>query len=70
MTTMVFHRSGETGDTFVADFTVAVNGGQLKSGAPARSERVEKYNRLLEIEEEIGQENERLNHFPNRLDFD
>ena len=44
---MISHRSGETGDTFIADFAVAVNGGQLKTGAPARSERVEKYNRLL-----------------------
>ena len=70
MTTMVSHRSGETGDTFIADFTVATNAGQLKSGAPARSERVEKYNRLLEIESEIGEENERLNHFPNNVDFD
>ena len=67
MTTMVSHRSGETGDTFIADFTVATNAGQLKSGAPARSERVEKYNRLLEIENQIGVENERLNHFPNNL---
>ena len=70
MTTMVSHRSGETGDTFIADFTVATNAGQLKSGAPARSERVEKYNRLLEIENQIGVENERLNHFPNNVDFD
>lgn len=70
LTTMVSHRSGETGDTFIADFTVAVNGGQLKSGAPARSERVEKYNRLLEIEDEIGVANERLNQFPNQVDLD
>ncbi len=70
MTTMVSHRSGETGDTFIADFTVATNAGQLKSGAPARSERVEKYNRLLEIENQIGVENERLNHFPNNVNFD
>lgn len=70
MTTMVSHRSGETGDTFIADFTVATNAGQLKSGAPARSERVEKYNRLLEIEDEINPKLERLNHFPNNVDFD
>lgn len=70
ITTMVSHRSGETGDTFIADFTVATNGGQLKSGAPARSERVEKYNRLLEIEEQIGIQNERLNHFPNDVRLD
>ena len=67
---MISHRSGETGDTFIADFAVAVNGGQLKTGAPARSERVEKYNRLLEIEEEIGVKDERLAHFPNNIDFD
>lgn len=70
MTTMISHRSGETGDTFVADFTVAVNGGELKSGAPARSERVEKYNRLLEIEAELGEDTERLEHFPNDVDLD
>lgn len=70
MTTMISHRSGETGDTFVADFTVAVNGGELKAGAPARSERVEKYNRLLEIEAELGEDTERLSHFPNDVDKD
>lgn len=70
MTTMVSHRSGETGDTFIADFTVATNAAELKTGAPARSERVEKYNRLLEIEEEIGVDVERLAHFPNNVDFD
>ncbi|PXZ16549.1 phosphopyruvate hydratase [Lactobacillus helveticus] len=69
-TTMVSHRSGETGDTFIADFTVATNAAELKSGAPARSERVEKYNRLLEIENEIGVEDERLAHFPNNIDMD
>ena len=69
-TTMVSHRSGETGDTFIADFTVATNAAELKSGAPARSERVEKYNRLLEIEEEIGVKDERLAHFPNNIDLD
>ncbi|MCT6876618.1 MAG: phosphopyruvate hydratase, partial [Lactobacillus apis] len=58
-----------TGDTFIADFAVAVNGGQLKTGAPARSERVEKYNRLLEIEEELG-EGERLATFPDSVDKD
>ena len=69
-TAIVSHRSGETGDTFIADFTVATNAAELKSGAPARSERVEKYNRLLEIEQEIGVENERLAHFPNNVDMD
>jgi enolase len=50
-TTMVSHRSGETEDTTIADLVVAMNCGQLKSGAPARSERVAKYNQLLRIEE-------------------
>lgn len=67
--TMISHRSGETGDTFIADLAVAVNGGQLKTGAPARSERVEKYNRLLEIEEELG-DGERLAFFPDDVDHD
>lgn len=69
-TTMMSHRSGETGDTFVADFTVATNAAQLKSGAPARSERVEKYNQLLRIEEELGADGTRLAHFPDSVDFD
>lgn len=69
-TTMMSHRSGETGDTFIADFTVATNAAQLKSGAPARSERVEKYNQLLRIEEELGDDGTRLAHFPNSVDFD
>jgi enolase len=49
---MVSHRSGETEDTFIADLTVATGCGQIKSGAPARGERVAKYNRLIEIEAE------------------
>lgn len=53
-TTMFSHRSGETEDTTIADLAVAVNSGQIKSGAPARSERVAKYNQLLRIEEELG----------------
>lgn len=69
-TTMISHRSGETGDTFVADFTVATNSAELKAGAPARSERVEKYNQLLRIEEELGEDGMRLAHFPNNVDFD
>lgn len=69
-TTMMSHRSGETADTFVADFTVATNAAQLKVGAPARSERVEKYNQLLRIEEELGKAGTRLAHFPNRIDLD
>lgn len=52
---MVSHRSGETVDTFIADFTVAMNTGHLKTGAPARGERVEKYNQLMRIEEELGE---------------
>ena len=69
-TTMMSHRSGETADTFVADFTVATNAAQLKAGAPARSERVEKYNQLLRIEEELGKADTRLAHFPNQIDLD
>jgi len=53
-TCMFSHRSGETEDSFLADVTVATNAGQLKSGAPARSERLAKYNQLLRIEEELG----------------
>ncbi|HEY4228015.1 MAG TPA: phosphopyruvate hydratase [Candidatus Limnocylindrales bacterium] len=51
---MVSHRSGETEDTTIADFVVGLGTGQIKSGAPSRSERVAKYNRLLRIEEELG----------------
>lgn len=51
---MVSHRSGETEDTFIADLCVGLGTGQLKSGAPCRSERVAKYNRLLRIEEKLG----------------
>jgi enolase len=52
--TVVSHRSGETADDFIADFTVATAAGQLKTGAPCRGERVAKYNQLLRIEEELG----------------
>ncbi|WP_270607698.1 phosphopyruvate hydratase [Enterococcus thailandicus] len=52
-TTMISHRSGETGDTFIADFAVAMNASQIKTGSMARSERVEKYNQFLRIEEEL-----------------
>lgn len=51
--TVISHRSGETEDSFIADFSVAVNAGQIKTGAPCRSERVAKYNELLRIEEKI-----------------
>lgn len=54
-TTMISHRSGETGDTFIADFAVAMHAGQIKTGSIARSERVEKYNQFLRIEEELGE---------------
>jgi enolase len=53
-TCMFSHRSGETEDSFLADIAVATNAGQLKTGAPARSERLAKYNQLLRIEEELG----------------
>jgi len=52
---MVSHRSGETVDSFIADFTVAMATGHLKTGAPCRGERLEKYNQLLRIEEELGE---------------
>ncbi|AGK98414.1 phosphopyruvate hydratase [Clostridium pasteurianum] len=54
-TAVVSHRSGETEDTTIADLVVAVNAGQIKTGAPARTERVAKYNQLLRIEEELGE---------------
>ena len=54
MSAVVSHRSGETEDTFIADFVVAVGAGQIKTGAPARSERVAKYNELLRIEEDLA----------------
>lgn len=53
--TVLSHRSGETEDTFIADLSVAVNAGQIKTGAPCRSDRVAKYNRLLRIEEALNQ---------------
>ena len=52
-TAVISHRSGETEDTTIADLVVAVNAGQIKTGAPARSERVAKYNQLIRIEEEL-----------------
>lgn len=51
---VISHRSGETEDTFMADFAVAMGGGQIKTGSVCRSERIAKYNRLLEIEAELG----------------
>ncbi|HVF08259.1 MAG TPA: phosphopyruvate hydratase, partial [Actinomycetota bacterium] len=55
-TNVVSHRSGETEDTTIADLAVATNCGQIKTGAPARSDRVAKYNQLLRIEEELGEQ--------------
>jgi enolase 1/2/3 len=54
--TVISHRSGETEDTTIADLAVAVNAGQVKTGAPSRTDRVAKYNQLLRIEEELGDE--------------
>ena len=52
---VISHRSGETEDAFMADFAVAMGGGQIKTGSACRSERIAKYNRLLEIEAEWGE---------------
>ena len=64
-TAIVSHRSGETEDTTIADIAVAVNAGQIKTGAPSRSDRVAKYNQLLRIEEELGD----VAHYPGRKAF-
>ena len=64
-TAIVSHRSGETEDTTIADISVAVNAGQIKTGAPSRSDRVAKYNQLLRIEEELGS----IAQFPGRNAF-
>jgi enolase len=53
-TAVISHRSGETEDTTIADLSVALNTGQIKTGAPSRTDRVAKYNQLLRIEEELG----------------
>lgn len=55
-TAIISHRSGETEDTTIADLAVAVNTGQIKTGAPGRSDRVSKYNQLLRIEEELAEQ--------------
>jgi enolase len=55
-TAVMSHRSGETEDTTIADLAVATNCGQIKTGAPARSDRVAKYNQLLRIEELLGED--------------
>ena len=54
-TAVMSHRSGETEDTTIADLAVATNCGQIKTGAPARSDRVAKYNQLLRIEDQLGE---------------
>ena len=64
-TAIVSHRSGETEDTTIADIAVAANAGQIKTGAPSRSDRVAKYNQLLRIEEELGS----IAQFPGRDAF-
>ena len=64
-TTVVSHRSGETEDTTIADIAVALNAGQIKTGAPSRTDRVSKYNQLLRIEEELGE----VAIFPGRSAF-
>ena len=53
---VISHRSGETEDSTIADLAVATNAGQIKTGAPSRSERVAKYNELLRIEEKLGED--------------
>lgn len=63
MTAVISHRSGETEDAFIADLSVAMGTGQIKTGAPARSERTAKYNRLLKIEKELGAQ-AKLKNFP------
>ena len=60
---VISHRSGETEDTTIADLAVATNSGQIKTGAPCRSERVAKYNRLLRIEEEMKEAAKYTNPF-------
>lgn len=66
--TVISHRSGETEDAFIADLAVAVNAGQIKTGAPCRSDRVCKYNQLLRIEEELGSVSEYENPFLDKTD--
>ena len=64
---VISHRSGETEDSFIADFAVAMGGGQIKTGSLSRSERIAKYNRLLEIERELGDRAVFSNPFPKSL---
>jgi enolase len=67
---VVSHRSGETEDTFIADLAVAVNAGQIKAGSLCRSERIAKYNRLLQIEEELGAKARFLHPFSKAATID
>jgi len=64
-TAIISHRSGETEDTFIADLAVAIGAGQIKTGAPARSDRCAKYNQLLRIEEELGD----MSYYPGKCAF-
>ena len=59
--TIISHRSGDSEDTFIADFAVGTNSNQIKTGSLARSERVAKYNQLLRIEEDLGKKKARMN---------
>jgi enolase len=61
---VISHRSGETEDTFISDFAVAMGGGQIKAGSLSRSERLAKYNRLVEIERELGPSSIYVSPFP------
>jgi enolase len=61
-TTVISHRSGETGDSFIADLAVGVNAGQIKTGSLSRSDRISKYNQLMRIEEELGRAARFLNN--------
>ena len=63
---VISHRSGETEDSFIADLAVATNAGQIKTGAPCRTDRLAKYNQLLRIEEELGEIAEYRNPFQKR----
>ena len=62
-TAVISHRSGETEDSIIADIAVATNAGQIKTGAPCRSDRTAKYNQLLRIEEQLGRVGEYINPF-------
>mmetsp|Transcript_84480 Transcript_84480/g.182052 ORF Transcript_84480/g.182052 Transcript_84480/m.182052 type:complete len:128 (+) Transcript_84480:948-1331(+) len=63
---MVSHRSGETEDTFIADLVVGLGAKYIKTGAPCRGERTSKYNRLLEIEDELKEEGKKVEYWGNK----